>query len=227
MNSGLIESIEILRKNKRNFVNQNDYTKILSNLYNEISNNIKHCSVVESSFVKNLEKEFDSVQITNIITNKEYNNLLYKILESDYISDIFKIKNITKLSTKYELFDLLYAENNLIVLGEKKYNVQIKPILNNYNKLENIEFIKMTLHLCAKAYGYKNKIIIMIIMFDYLFRNFKFVKDNNKFKIVLENKLNEFINDDHNINNINEVIEKYNLEKDLINKWKNEFDSEF
>lgn len=227
MNSGLVESIEILRKNKRYFVNQNDYTKILLNLYNEISNNIKQCSIEEKIFVENLEKEFNSIQITNIITNKEYNDLLYNIQKKDYFPDILKIKNFTKLSTKYELFDLLYAENNLILLSKKKYDIQIKPILIDYNKLEVIDFIKMILYLCEKANGYKNKVIISIILFDFIFRNFKFVKDNHKFGITVKNKLEEYLNNNGDIDKINYVIKEYNLEKDLINRWKNEFDLEF
>lgn len=37
MNSNLLETINILKRNKRYFASNDDYLKILTNLYNEIS----------------------------------------------------------------------------------------------------------------------------------------------------------------------------------------------
>ena len=212
MNNNLIESINLLRKNKKNFVNNEDYLKILTNLYNEISQ--KNLS---NSDIKLKELDgFNDIGLEDF-TKDEKNKIFDDILSSFNFESILKIKNINKLVIINPLFELLFVENKLIELNaNKKYYIQTEPIFTPYNKKIIVDIIKVLLKICDYAIGCRNKIIISIIIFDTLFKNFKFIIDHIDFAITVKNKLIEFKKDSDKFNELND---SYNLEKNILDKW--------
>jgi len=135
-------------------------------------------------------------------------------------SYIYLNTDIKLLSKKYPLFDLFLIENNLIVqdLLKIKYTIQIKPIKDNYNKEKIIYEIKFLLRLCELVIGKTNKVIIVLILFDLIFKNFNFCLDHDNFKITLKNKLKEY-EDEKECFNL--ITNKYNLGIDIISNWIN------
>jgi hypothetical protein len=247
MNNNLIESIDLLRKNKRYFVNQEDYIKILTNLYNEISeknlnnnannfNNIKKNikddkldkdqddklnKDQDDKFDKDQDDKFDKDQDDKLELDEDDKLELFENIKSkNNFNEILKIKNFKKLSSINKLFELLLIENNLIQFdSDTNYEIQTIAICNKYDIQNIVNLIKVLLHICDTVKDYKNKVIIFIIIFDLIFKNFKFVIDHINFGITVKNKLNEFEN---HIDKINEVCKKYNLEKDILFKWSHE-----
>lgn len=212
MNHNLLESINILKKNKRYFVSNDDYLKILTNLYNEISQ--KNLSNSNEK-LKELDS-FDNIGLENF--NKDEKNKIFEdILSSFNFESIFKINNINKLVLINPLFELLFVENKLIELDSaKKYHIQTEPLFDQYNKQYIVDIIKILLKICGSSYGYRNKILVSIIIYDILFKNFQFIIDNKKFAITVKNKLIEFKKDTYKFD---EICDSYNLEKNILNKW--------
>ena len=213
----IIERIEFLRNNKKNYNNIEEYNYKINRLYNELSTCIKKNEEINNEKINN--EEINNEEINNEEINNE--SLFNTInLKCNNIMDILALKNIKKLSCIFPLFDLYLIENNVIEYTNKNYYVQTIPILDNYNKNEIIKNIKLLLHLSEISTGYKNKVILFIIIYDELFKNFKFVLDDEKFHHAAKNKLNDLQND---IDKINEIIKKYDLNKNLFDNFKKEF----
>jgi hypothetical protein len=204
----IINQIEILRKNKKCY-NINEYNNKLTELYNNISD-IKIISLNNTNKIQN---------------NIKLSKLYYEILNNcKNMNDILKLNDIQKLSLRFPLFDLLFIENNLNIIkkSNNNYNIQIKPILYDfYDKNQFIEELTILLKIFefSNEHEYTNKILLIIIIFNELFLNFKFVIDNIKFMRTFKNKINEFEKEE--IDKINFVINKYNLTKNCFNEWKN------
>lgn len=214
MNHNLLESIKILKRNKKYFASNDDYMKILTNLYNEISQ--KNLSSPSPNININELDGFSDIKLKDF-TEDEKNKILCEILRCFNFESILKIKNINKLVLINPLFELLFIENKLIDLNpDKIYHIQTEPIFKEYNKNKIIEFIKVLLRICELSTGFINKGLICIIIFDELFKNFQFVVDHNKFAITVKNKLDEFKREKKKFD---KICETYNLEKNIIDKW--------
>ena len=219
MNLNLIESINLLRKNKQNFKSNDDYLKILINLYNEISE--KNLSNHNFDF-KELDTDLKNIKLQDFSQDEHY-KLFNQILTCFNFDSILKIKNIDKLIIINPLFELLFVENNLIELNpDKKFQIQTEPIIGSYDKEYIVCLIKVGLMMCDKSIGYKNKVILCIILYDVIFKNFQFLLDYKNFYHTTKNKLNELKQD---IDKFNEVCTIYNLEKTIFDKWNEIFDS--
>ena len=210
MSTNLVNTINLIRKNKKYFIDQEDYLKILTNLYNELSNK-KFYADVEINFNLNLSEDCK-------LNYNDYLIFLNKIRTKTNLCDILNLQHIKAISIKYPLFDLLLAENNLIILGQEyKFSIQNEPIINQYDKQLFCEEIKTFLYLCEKAIGYKNKTIISIIIFHIIFSNFQFVIDHPTFGIGIKQKLKHFKQNE--LDKIYEIADKYNLSKTFFDKW--------
>jgi hypothetical protein len=212
MNSNLLETINILKRNKRYFASIDDYLKILTNLYNEISQ--KNLMNVDIGI-----KELDGLDdiVLEDFSNDEKDKIFDEILKSFNFESILKIKNINKLVLINSLFELLFIEINLIELDpNKKYHIQTEPIFEIYNKQDVVNIIKILLKMCYSVVGIKKKVLISIILFDTIFKNFQLTIDNQKFGETVKTKLDEFKKEN---DVFNEVCEKYNLEKNILDKW--------
>jgi len=226
----IIEEIEFLRRNKKNFSNMDEYYNKITKLYDKLSLRIQKIDEQIENIDKQKEKNNNNLNNKNENNGKQLDidncinsDDLYDILKnySDSMDDFLKIKNIEKLSNIFHLFDLYLIENNKKEDTNKIYNVQTSPILGNYNKLIIISKIKLLLHLCEISIGYKNKSIITLIIFNELMSNYQFVLDHPKFQDTVKAKLIYLVEND--INKINEIINRYNLDNNLLTKWKQNF----
>lgn len=218
MNHNLLETINLLKKNKKYFPSNDDYLKILTNLYNEISQkNSSNIITLDLDIITLNLDEFDNIKLESF-TEEEKNKLFDDICESFSFESMLKLKNINKLSIISPLFELMFVENELIEFdSNKKYLIQTEPILDKYNKYNIVSYIKVLLHMCNITIRYKNKILIFMIICDELFKNFQFVIDHKQFSITVKNKLIEFKK--HKQDKFDIICETYNLEKNILDKW--------
>jgi hypothetical protein len=214
----LIESINLLKKNKRYFGPNDDYLKILINLYNEISE--KNLSNHNFDF-KDLDVDLKNIKFEDF-GQEEKNKLFDEILKSFNFDSILKIKNIDKLIFINPLFELFYVENNLIQFNpDKKFQIQSEPIIGSYNKQNIADLMKVIMWICQKSVDCKNKIIQFIILYDIIFKNFQFILDNKNLRVIVKHKLDELKQHEK----VNDICTKYNLEKNFVEKWCEVFDS--
>ena len=79
--------------------------------------------------------------------------------------------------------------------------------------------VSLLLHLCEMVTGYKNKVIVSLIIFDEIFKNYRFVIEHQNFKITVKNKITEFKTQDND--KVNEILIKYNLDINILDKMIN------
>jgi hypothetical protein len=207
----IIQQIEQLRQNKKKYKNIDDYYDKITNLYDKLSSRIQRTNDKCQNINANDYNNQDDNEIKNIILDKIKNECY-----SD--NDVLKIKGIEKLSKYFPLFELYLIENNHIKHTNKFFNVQTTPIFNKYDKSNIIKNIASLLHLCELSHGYINKSIVFLIIFNEIFLNFQFALDHPKFFDVVKNK---FVEIEKDICKLNEVINKYNLNDNILLEWKN------
>lgn len=209
----IIQEINTLRRNKYKCLNTEQYYYKLNLLYKKLS---------DASGKTILQP----VQLVQIIYKDELNlsddEKIYKIID-DIInfgthSYLLENPNVKLLSKKYPLFDLFIIEKN----DNTRYEFKIKPIIEkNIDKDKFIGETRFLLKLCEITKGKKNKVLIVLIMYDFIFKNFSFCLNYKKFGTQIKNKLMEFkFEADIFLNMEN----KYNLEPDIIIKWSKEID---
>lgn len=199
----IIEQIEQLKRNKYKFDNLNEYYNKINLLYHQLS--------------KTINKQNESIK--QVKDDEKIEKIKNDIMNNGSYSYLIENPKIKLLSKKYPLFDLFLIENNLMIHDlQTNYTIQIEPIINNYDIIEMISNIKFLLSVCKIVIGKTNKIIMILIMFDLLFKNFNFFLSYDKFKIITMKKLKEFEKE----KDILDIISnKYKLETDIINKWLN------
>lgn len=220
--SNIIDTISLIRKNQQFFQDNSDYCKILTNLYKELSEKNKLVN-------QNLEKiNFNSLKLDSkdFLTEEEYILILNFIANNvKNISYFFEIKNIELIIKKLPLFSL-YFNVHYNFINESlniNYNICDCPILTNeYEKHILVLEIKMLLKMCDLSCS-NTKIIILIIIYDLIMRNFKFVLDNEKFGKTCFDKLKEVkLN---NIDKFQDISLKCNIDSKLIDKWIEAFEN--
>lgn len=196
----LINIIGIIRNNKYKFKSVNKlelYNKIIDELYDNIK--IFQINLANKNYYNN---NYDYIH-TNIKTN---NNLI----DSMYLKYI--IENIPGLQV---LVDVQNNKSNIV-----EYKLQIIPnedieFNEQYNKFM-ISSIGLMIRVFNDYDKYK-RIIISISIFDYIFRNFNFVKNNKKFAKVVVDKMKEFLN--INLEDINQILKKYYDNENALVIW--------
>jgi len=231
----IIEQIELLRSNKKCYNDIEEYNYKLNQSYIKLSNCIKEINNKEINNEEMNDKEINDEEMNDKeindeeiydekIYNKEiYNELLLNTIKINCftIKDVLAFENIRKISDIFPLFDLYLIENKFLICENKNFCVQTIPILNDYDKLNILSNIKFLLYLCDISQDSKSKIIVIIMLYDELFKNFKFLLDNKKFYFTIEKKINDFLNNKNDeISKINDILEKYNLDINLFNIWK-------
>ena len=196
----LINIIGIIRNNKYKFKSANKlelYNKIIDGLYDNMKT--YQINLANKNYYNN---NYDYIH-TNIKTN---NNLI----DSIYLKYI--IENIPGLQVLVDV-----VRNKPIIL---EYKLQIIPnedieFTVPYNKFM-ISSISLMIRVFNDYDKYK-RIIISITIFDYIFRNFNFVKNNKKFAKVIVDKIKEFLN--LNLEDINQVLKKYYDNENALVIW--------
>ena len=159
---------------------------------------------------------------------------MIKIYNLEKFEEFLELDNIllTWLVESNNLFKILFIENNIInplkINGETGipndiFEIQTEPIITEqfyHKKGKVVQEINTLLHLCQIANGSHNKVIIILIIFDIIFKNFIIITEHEKFKITAINKINYFIQ--NNTEQINLILDKYNLDKDVLSKWNTE-----
>jgi hypothetical protein len=163
---------------------------------------------------------FSSLKLSSkdFLSDEEYICLLDLIINKIHLIENFlEIKNIKLICQKLPLFSLFF-NNHFDIDISNQIDIIDFPIQNNdYDKNMIVKQIQMLLKMCQMSDGSDNKIIILIILYDFIMRNFKFVLDNKKFGETCLKKINEIaIND---IDKINIIIEKYKLDSKIIDNW--------
>ena len=215
--SNISDTIRLIRKNKKYFLNVEDYEKILTNLYNEFSSN---CGEGEEEDTI-LSKEFKINICRPILTVQKYNNFVSaskSYHHAEFVSECYKLG----VESKFPLISLFYIESKYILaeeinLTELFDTVQKDPLINIYNKTNIVTIIRMFLNVCENAFTRNAKIISLIIIYDTLFRNFKFCLDNHRFFQTSKDKINTIIEND--MNHLIEFEKKYNFDIKIFENW--------
>lgn len=93
--------------------------------------------------------------------------------------------------------------------------LQMEPIMGEYNRNKVFAIIKFLLNFHDSINGRKNKIINSLCLFHFIFKNFRFVEDEEQFKINVIRKLNEFCNE-----SLEEIdFDKFGFEGNPFNIW--------
>lgn len=198
----LINIIGIIRNNKYKFKSASKlelYNKIIDGLYNNIS--IYKINISNINYYKSNYETINS----DIKTSDD-------LVKSIYLNCI--IENIPGLQV---LIDIL---NNKTNIEQNQFKLQIIPnedieFTQPYNK-----FMISSLNLMMRIFIHFDKlkrIIISITLFDYIFRNFNFVKNNKKFGKAVVDKLKEFIN--LNLDDIIPILKKYYNNENALIIW--------
>ena len=199
-NKNILECIKIVRCNQ-NSIEKEDYHKLLSLLYSEISNNI---SLTDD--LKDLEDLTDDLKKTVI------NRINYKELNFKSIDDFKNYQYKEELINEFKLLEYLLEDKKI------NYDFQINPIiLEHYDK--NIEKelnqkIKFMINFIGNLNLLKHRIILFLLIIDLIFKNFNIIIENKKFgEIVLnkikENKIMTNIDIKNEIENINDIYENW------------------
>ena len=219
----IIQEINTLKRNKYICQNTEQYYYKLNSLYKKLSD-------ANGKTISQSIKEVQPVQPVQIIYKDELNlsdddkisKVIDDIINYGTYSYLLENPNIKLLSKKYPLFDLFLIENNFIEKNDNTiYEIKIKPNVENNFKTFFIKEVKFMLKLCEIVKGKNNKVLIIIIIFDLIFKNFSFCLNNKKFGIQIKNKIREFKLD---IDIFNNLENKYNLEPNIIIKWCDEID---
>lgn len=215
--------INLLENNKKSF-NNDEFNQLQNLLTLELSNK-RNLKKIKQEQKQKQEQEQTQEQVlepeqTLNFTNEEYLNFLQEIISTNDFNKFLQLKKIIWLGFMNPFYKILLKENNLleIDLTKEKIYFQDKPIIDIYNKKIIVESIKSLLHVIEITPQKKNKIIVSLIIFDYLFKNFKFVSDYPKFKIIFINKINNFVENENE--NFKQVLNEYDLDKDILYKWR-------
>ena len=91
-----------------------------------------------------------------------------------------------------------------------------------------INTIKDHLNLIDSKKGHQNRINAIIDLYDYLITIPEFLKENNKFKMKVISKLNDFINEpilrdknDNKINNLEFIFSKFEIYENYLRNLDN------
>lgn len=217
----IIKEINTLKRNKYKCQNIEQYSYKLNSLYKKLSDaNGKTISqpIKEGQPVKIIYKDE-----LNLSDDEKIDKVIDDIMNFATHSYLLEKLNVKLLSKKYPLFDLFLIENNLIEKNDNiRYEIQIKPkVENDVDNAKFIEESKFLLKLCEIVIGKNNKVLIVLIMYDYIFKNFSFCLKYKKYGITIKNKTIELKLD---ADIFNDMENKYNLEPDIITKWCDEID---
>jgi hypothetical protein len=208
----IIKEINNIKSKKYECVNLEEYNHKIHLLYKKLSDS-------NTGLIKQEKQKVPNKLELNLSDDEKIKNVMNNIINFGSHSYLLEKSNVKLLSKKFPLFDLFLIKNNLIIREPNiHYQIQVKPIIGTYNKDELIYKINFLLKLCEIVNNKNNKAIIMIILYDLLFRNFNFCLDHNNFGITIKKKLEEYINE-YDIQYFNYISDEHNLEKDIIYKW--------
>ncbi len=205
--NNILKAIELLRQNKHKIDGEYiyRYNDLITKLYKELEN----CQIEKKKDIINDNSSYIANRHEIIINLKTLDNLIQR--DDKFLIFLSQDVPIINLVLK------LYKSEEFI----PKYNLQIEPIIQSYDKSWSVNIIK---YLIEQVNGKKTdvKIALALAIFDFLFRNIKFVTENIKFSIVVQLKLKEFI--ELNKEDFNNFIDKYVEPTNVLEKWNQELE---
>ncbi len=213
------------------YVDKNSFLIIDENL-----KNITRKKLVEIIKIINCQK--DNFRITNNL-DKYYKiiTILYKGLESlelssynieDIVMDIHNLSELDNLHNKKKQIILEYLPILNYCFTKNigyKYTLQIEPIVSENNKTyRDLYVIKFLLRLMDDSLSFINSVYVSLAIYDYIFRNFSIVENNNKFAKVCYEKLIEFINYGYKYIKMKETIKEIGYDENTFEIWKSVFE---
>jgi hypothetical protein len=201
----LIECLEILRniKYKIKYTQQNIINNIIKLLHVEINNYIYNDNEIYSEYYWNKKNILESIITMQLLISSKYLQCILVDLP------------------------LLQLALNIYCNINKKFDyiLQKCPLIkNDFIESNIINIIKFLLSLT----NHNNRdlsICIILIIYDFLFKNFSIIDTNSNLRLIIYKKLIQFINED--IGKIICFVEKYNFESDIITIWKNELEKRY
>ncbi len=226
--SNLINIIGVIRNNKYNFNSLNQtslYNKIIDELYKELNwrynkiekqleqttnqtNKIEKVEKVEK--VENKVEVKAEVKVEERKPNKDFKDCYDEIFDSiNNLEDMEKpeYKNYV-LENMYGLKMLLqvneYKKNNCdnSIVPKPYYELVSEPVFSIYNEDKKkfiISFVKFLLKIIENINGRENKVICVLTMYDFMFRNYDFLTNHGSFTKTFYNKIIEMIVTDSDI----------------------------
>lgn len=220
MSINIINTIGLIRKNKKYFPNDEEYVEILTNLYNELScekNNKKFSINKDDEILMDFNLNVDGPTLSDQLYENFLNDYINMKSGNDIINKMFSLG----IEQKHPLLNMLFLENNLIT--DEQYNklnvletIQKEPLIKRYNKNKVISEIKLFLHLNDLVIK-KEKAICFMMTYNLLFQNYKFVMDHTKFFQTVKNKINSILNVD--IETLKDFCLKYKIDVKIFENW--------
>jgi hypothetical protein len=211
-----IKIIEIIRNNKYIFKSLGYldlYNKLLKKLYCEIE-----CLInINSKFY---EENYFSIH-QQINSFKKLNNSIY--LE-DIIENIPGLEILIYHYNNCKNYYQIDLNDNILI---EKYKLQKTPVFDLDYEKSNVGMISC-INLLLKIFSELHWSVVLqkimyIIIFDFIFRNFYFVKENKKFVQVIKDKIEEFnIQEEKCLikeKSFKTILLKYYDDIHIMNKW--------
>lgn len=201
----------------------------LDNYYSTSCNacNMWNCQNIQLYILKNplllyyIQYEFTNCEINNldyhyhkyfsksytpIISYNDYDNYIEEFI-SNYI-DTQHLEGNTNFSSDDIQYPLTFIDNNA------ENDEYVKPITMF------ISYLLKTVDTSKSMNKKQSKVIIVIIMFDYLTRLGFFLKIYSNFRNTMITKIDEFLENDETMEIINNIYTKFNIDSNYLQELK-------
>lgn len=234
----VIQSIEIIRINKHRFSSTKLFNKLITLLYEALCDNPNYNKINKIINInKNAFSDTEFSLLSDLHIDKKiiFNNIWNKIYELYEVNNS-KLNIVSFIDTMIDVNkDLLLETNPLLIHLLVKYypnkycyanKCEIKSTISNINEMEQEEIIKnykILLEIQKNLNKKQDKVIVFIAIYDFSCKNYNFLVVNDEIMQTVKNKFTSITSDISDMNAINDFFEKYNYDKETINKWKTIF----
>ena len=116
-----------------------------------------------------------------------------------------------------------YKKNNSddSIVAKPYYELESEPVQTPIDEIKKpfiFSFIRFILKINENIIGKENKVICVITLYDFIFRNYDFLIKNIKFAVSVYNKLIELIRD--NLDIIVDLSMKYYNKPNIVFIWR-------
>lgn len=225
MSKRLTDSMQIIGKNTLGFDEETQHV-----LTENILNNMTFMGSISRQVIHDTIRIFENINLSDRYDMK-YSEFLNQIstekLTENKLKYMLKNRNIQQsLCSTNSLYKLYLNEWGVL----KDYDYDNKPKVcteancrklssSTINRVNNEIKQLIELNCITLTNGRMRRCVIMIIMYDVLFKNYYVVSSSPNFKKVCMEKIKEFIDCDEDRGTFDLVIQKYSLPANLLNTW--------
>lgn len=222
MSNRLTESIQIINKNSLGFDDETTHV-ITNNILSGMSFSVK----ISQYEIRDMMYKFSKFELENKC-KMTYKTFLDKInsqtLNERKLVHMLKSKHIQKmLCAQNPLFEIYL--NEFKVLKDFDYTKQFVICTEPLIKSKRVIIISsevsklIELNSIELSGGGLCRAVIVVIMFDVVFRNYSIVLNHFTFKKTLINKIRSFMNCKKDRTKIDALVNKYSLPANLLELW--------